>query len=221
MRKRMVVAMVSLGWMVLAGSAFGAKPAAKPAAAPAGAQTLPAYTVGTSVQNMVITYNRQMNAQARYTDMAAQAQKEGYRKVAKLFTGAAMSEGIQAAAIVKTLSAMKITVKAGLTKTAVGTTKSNLQAVVAEENQETGSMIPAFLNKAEAEKKNQAKGTLLGALAVEKSHAKLFAEALANLAAWKADGDIFVCQVCGNVVEKVDFEYCPICKASAGEFKKM
>jgi rubrerythrin len=82
-------------------------------------------------------------------------------------------------------------------------------------------MYPGFIKTATAEKQAKAVKTFNYAMKVEEGHAKLYATALADLKGWKADGSFFVCQVCGNTVEKIDFSKCPVCFESKREYKEV
>ena len=166
-----------------------------------------------TIDNLQAAYDGESNAQAKYAAFAKQAEKEGYLKVAKLFTAVAMSEGLHAAKHANVIKAMGAIPKTTLSTPKVGTTQENLAAGLKGENAEIETMYPEFIKQAEAEKNSQASMSFLGAKNVEAVHAKLFSEALANLETWKAVGDFYVCQVCGNVVAQLDFQYCPICKA--------
>jgi len=55
---------------------------------------------------------------------------------------------------------------------------------------------------------------------VEKIHADLYQKALNNLGK-NETVDYYVCQVCGNTVEKAAPDKCPICGASKSMFIKI
>jgi rubrerythrin len=60
------------------------------------------------------------------------------------------------------------------------------------------------------------------ALAAEKVHAKLYAEAKQSVEAGKdvAAQDIWVCTSCGFTMEGVPPDKCPVCGASKEKFRK-
>lgn len=200
-----------LPWAVLAAVTSTAQTAVTP----------PALQVGTSLQNLTTAFNGESNAQAKYLAFAKKAQSEGYLKAAKLFRAAAMSEGIHAQHHANVIKSIGGTAKASLETTRVGSTRENLEAAFKGETYEIETMYPAFIQKAEAEKNLKAQHSFGGAKAIEAVHAKLFAAALSNLETWKTTGDFFVCRVCGNVVERLDFEYCAICKEPVSVFVKI
>ncbi|NTV51795.1 MAG: rubrerythrin family protein [Candidatus Firestonebacteria bacterium] len=183
--------------------------------------TAPAVQVGTSLQNLTTTFNGESHAQAKYLAFAKKAQSEGYLKIAKLFRAAAMSEGIQAQHHAAAVKAMGGIAKASPETPRVGSTRENLETALKSETYEIATLYPAYIQKAETEKNLKALQAFGGAKTIEAVHVKLFAAALSNLEAWKATGDLYVCRVCGNVVEKLDFEYCPICKEPISEFVKI
>lgn len=132
-----------------------------------------------------------------------------------------MSEGIRAANHAAMIKRSGRTPSAELEQATVGTTRENLEAALKGAKHGIETMYPAFLKQAEAENNAKARMTFRSVLAVETGHALLYAEALSHLKSWKKAGDIFVCQICGNMVEVIDFQYCPVCKQPASEYVKI
>jgi rubrerythrin len=198
-----------------------AETVAAPGTLPASAKSAPALAVGTSLENLMITFTDESNAQAKYLAYAKKADLEGYHKAAKLFRATAMAQGIHAQGHAQAIKSMGGKAQTVAAQPAVGTTKENLATALKEENYKVETQFPAYLQKAVAEKNIKAQHIFGGLQAVESVHAKWYAAALANLESWKTSGDFFVCKVCGNVVDKMDFEYCPICKAPVSEFVKI
>jgi rubrerythrin len=167
-------------------------------------------------------YNGESNAHARYTEFAKKADEEGYAGVASLFRAAAKAEKLHAenhAAVIKKLDG---TPKADLQKPEVKSTKENLEAALKGESYERDTMYPDFLKIAQADKNKDAVQTFNYAKAAETGHAKLYKDALDNLADWKAGKkDFFVCAVCGNTVLKVDFAKCPVCFSPKDKYEKV
>ena len=103
----------------------------------------------------------------------------------------------------------------------VGKTEENLKAAIAGENEEFQKMYPAFIEEAKGELMQEA--ALMSfdvANQVEEIHAGLFNKALDNLGN-NEEVDYYVCQICGNTVEKAPPERCPICNAPKEMFKKI
>lgn len=181
--------------------------------------------VGTTLENLQAAFQGESGASARYAAFAKKADEEGYGKVASLFRAAAKAESIHAAghgAVIKKLGGKPGEVNGKqfeLQPPEVKSTRENLEAAIKGETYEFKSMYPAFVAKARAEKNTAAIRTLNRARQVETGHAKLYKEALDNLAAWKAPNqNFYVCKVCGNTVALVDFAKCPVCDVSKDEY---
>jgi rubrerythrin len=83
-------------------------------------------------------------------------------------------------------------------------------------------MYPEFIKVAEAEDVEAAVDAFFGAKAAEAGHAKLYQSALDNLDAWKGGKkDFFVCEQCGNTVQALTFEKCPVCGKPKEKFIKI
>jgi rubrerythrin len=191
------------------------------AKAPAPVKVAAPAKAGTTLENLQKAYNGEMNAQAKYLAFAEKAKAEGYLKVAKLFRAIARSESMHAASHAKVITAMGHKPADQIVKAKVGTTAENLRAAINGETYEVDEMYPAFIKQAEADKNSKAAQSFGGAKAVEAVHNQLLVDAAANLPNWKADGDVWICKVCGNVVTKLDFQYCPICKVPVSEYEKV
>jgi rubrerythrin len=174
----------------------------------------------TTLDNLQTSFNGESNAKAKYEAFAVKADEEGYKSVAALFRATAMAEGIHAkkqAAVIKKLGAEP---KATVGKPEVKSTKENLEAALAGETYEKDTMYPGFIKQAQAEKVKQALMPFKGAQATEVAHAKLYAQALAELDAWKAAGKEFmVCQICGfTQFNDPALAKCPVCAAPKEKF---
>jgi rubrerythrin len=171
-----------------------------------------------TLENLIFAYNGESNAQAKYLKFAKKARGEGYLRVAKLFEAVAMSEGIHAAQHAEAIVSLAGKPKAVLMNTKVGTTKENLESALAGETEEIEKMYPELIKQSELEKKADAARSFSSAKGIEAIHAKWFKQALAELSKWKTGGEFYTCKICGNIVDKLNFEYCPICKFSVSEF---
>jgi rubrerythrin len=211
--------LLMLPWALLAATL----PAEKPAVKTESVNTVPApaVSVGSTLENLTKTFIAESNAQAKYLIYAKKADEEGYRKVAKLFRATSLAQEIHAKGHAEVIKSLGGSAKVTPEKFVVGTTKENLEAALKDENNKIDNLFPAYLQKATAENNLKAQHVFGGLKVVESVHTKLYAVALANLEKWKTAGDFFVCKVCGNVVEKIDFEYCSICKAPISEFVKV
>jgi len=163
-----------------------------------------------TIDNLRNAFAGESQANRRYLAFAEKANQEGGPQVARLFRAVAEAETVHA------LNHLRILKE-------VGSTEENLSAAIAGETYEFRQMYPKFLDEARKEKRQDAAWSFDVANKVEEVHAKLYSKALETL---KADGrlgavEYYVCQVCGNTVEKEAPEKCPICGAPRDKFRKI
>jgi len=98
-----------------------------------------------------------------------------------------------------------------------------LDAAVSGETFEFKEMYPKYLSIAKQEENDQAAWSFDMANKVEKVHAGLFSNAVEALRNNKelTKIDYYVCSVCGNTVEGMAPEKCPICGAPKTKFFKI
>jgi rubrerythrin len=163
-----------------------------------------------TLSNLQTAYNGESNARATYLAYAEAAKAEGYLKAAALFNAAARAEEIHASNHAVVIRKMGGIPKADVKTPKVGSTLENLQGALKGESYERDSMYPAFLNQARKDGNVDAIQTLNLARNAEIEHAKLYQQALDNLAGWKAAGSTFyVCPVCGWTSTSLPAERCP------------
>jgi rubrerythrin len=102
----------------------------------------------------------------------------------------------------------------------IRSTKENIQEAIGGETHEFMKMYPEMIERAKAEKNNEALETFRFANEVEKIHAALYSKAMENLGRNEVL-DYYVCPVCGNTVEKAAPEKCPICGTPGKKFIKI
>jgi len=158
-------------------------------------------------KNLWEAFAGESQANRKYLAYAKKAEQEGYKQVAKLFRAAAEAETIHAHTHFRVLGGIKAT-------------KDNLQDAIAGESHEFKKMYPEMLAKAKAEGQKEATTSFDYANQVEKIHAALYENALANLGKNEAV-DYYVCPVCGNTVENEAPDSCPICGAAGSKFLKI
>jgi rubrerythrin len=195
-----------------------ASPAADVQAVPA-ADTAPAQAAVTPA-NLQALYAGEINAQASYLEFAKKADAEGLHKIAALFRASVRSENIRAAHTAKLIIAQGASPEATIAKVAVGSTLQNLETAVKNETDLSKNRLPNFARLAAAEKNTDAAHAFAGTGVIVANRVKLFSAALAKIGAWKT-GAVWVCQVCGNVVDKLDFEYCAVCQEPASVYVKI
>jgi len=155
--------------------------------------------------NLMTAFAGESQANRKYSAYAKKAVAEGKKNAAKLFKVAADAE---------TLHALKEFELAGK----IGTTSENLTDAIAGETHEYKEMYPEFLETANAEGNKAAAIAFTFAMKAEEVHAKLYKEALENLAETE-EVFYYLCPVCGNI-EKARPDKCSICGVPGDRFIK-
>ncbi|MHC4561589.1 MAG: rubrerythrin family protein [Planctomycetota bacterium] len=160
-----------------------------------------------TIDNLKQAFAGESQANRKYLAFAKKADADGHPQIAKLFRAAAAAETVHAHAHFRVMGG-------------VGSTADNLKAAIQGEGMEFKEMYPRFITESEAEGNNPATVSFKNAMAVEEIHHTLYGEALKVL---EAGGDlpaqpIFVCGVCGNTVNGVAMDKCPVCGAPKGKF---
>jgi len=177
-------------------------------------------------QNLLAAFDGESNAHARYTAFAAKADEEELHGAASLFRAAARSEQIHAANHARVIGILGGRAEAEIQPIEVKSTLENLKAALNGEQYEIDTMYPGFLEEATERKNTAAIRTFHGALEAEKTHARLYAEAIALLVAGKKDSwigearDFYVCPICGYTSEtEEEHERCPVCNCPWEKFE--
>jgi rubrerythrin len=183
-----------------------------------------------TVQNLLAAFEGESNAHAKYTAFAAKADEEGLHGAASLFRAAARAEQIHAGNHARVIGQLGARAEAAIHPVEMKNTLENLKAALNGEKYEIDTMYPGFLAEATERKNTGAIRTFTGALEAEKTHARLYSEAIALLAAGKKDAqngswigearDYYVCPVCGYTSEtEEEHERCPVCKCPWERFE--
>ena len=160
-----------------------------------------------TLENLKEAFAGESQANRRYLAFAKKADDEGYPQAAKLFRAAAEAETVHAHAHLRAMKGVK-------------STKENIQEAIDGETFEYTKMYPKMLEEAKEEGDKQATMSFDNANQVEAIHANLYKDILANLGN-NEDVVYYVCQVCGNTVEKEPQEKCSICGAPKKLFKEV
>ncbi len=160
-----------------------------------------------SERNLQEAFAGESQANRKYLAFAKKAETEGYKQIAKLFRAAAEAETIHAHNHLREMKGIK-------------STKENLEHAISGESYEFQKMYPKMIEEAKSEGNKTAERSFTFANEVEKIHAELYKKALENIGK-NPEIDYYVCQVCGNTVEKEPPDECPICKAKKQAFKKI
>jgi rubrerythrin len=179
-----------------------------------------------TVENLLAAFEGESNAHAKYTAFAAKADAEGWRGAASLFRAAARAEQIHAANHARVIKQLGGEANCQIHAAEVKSTLENLKTALAGEQYEIDTMYPGFLAEATERKNNAAIRTFHGALEAEKTHARLYSEALALVEAgrkndWVGEARAFyVCPVCGYTSETPEeHDRCPVCNCPWDRFE--
>ncbi len=179
-----------------------------------------------TVENLLAAFEGESNAHAKYTAFAAKADAEGWRGAASLFRAAARAEQIHAANHARVIKQLGGEAKCEIHAAEVKNTLDNLKTALAGEQYEIDTMYPGFLAEATERKNNAAIRTFHGALEAEKTHARLYGEAIALVEARKKNAWVgearafYVCPVCGYTSETPEeHERCPVCNCPWDRFE--
>ncbi|MGZ7067700.1 MAG: rubrerythrin family protein [Methanobacterium sp.] len=158
-------------------------------------------------ENLKEAFAGESQANRKYLAFAKKAEEEGFFQVARLFRAAAHAETVHAH---NHLEVMK----------GINSTEENLKTAIDGEVAEFKEMYPAFIEDAKSDNNEGALWSFNVANKVEEIHAELYDKALQNLGN-NVETIYYVCNFCGNTVEKEAPSICPICGAPQKEFKKI
>ena len=161
----------------------------------------------TTAENLKNAFAGESQANRKYLAFAKKADEEGYDGAAKLFRAAAEAETVHAHSHLNAMGGIR-------------STKENLQEAIEGETHEFTTMYPAMIREAKKEELKKAWQSFENANSVEIIHAALYKKALINLES-DEEVDYYVCQICGNTVEKQAPGKCSICGAPDSSFTKI
>ena len=175
-----------------------------------------------TLDNLMAAYNGESNAQRQVPRVRQEGGPGGLRG-----RGGAVPRGGEGrgdprhARTPRSSRSSAATPKAEIKLPEIKATADNLKAALEGETYERDKMYPEFIAEAKASGNKDALRAFNFAIAAEGEHAKFYAEAAANLQAWKAAKTFFVCPVCGKTVVAVGFEKCPVCFTPGEKFIKV
>jgi len=179
-----------------------------------------------TVQNLLAAFEGESNAHAKYTAFAVKADTDGLYGAASLFRAAARAEQIHTANHARVIKQLGGEAQCEIHAVEVKSTLENLKAALDGEQYEIDTMYPGYLAEAKARNTTAAIRTFTGALESEKTHARLYGEAIALLVGGKQDSwigaarDFYVCPVCGYTSEtEEEHERCPVCNCPWERFE--
>jgi rubrerythrin len=179
-----------------------------------------------TVQNLLSALEGESNANAKYNAFATKADADGFHGAASLFRAAARAEQIHAGNHARVIVQLGGQASFKIHEIEVKGTLENLKTALAGEQYEVKTMYPEFLTEATARNNVAAIRTFHGALEAEKTHVRLYSEAIALVESGKKDAwtsktkEFFVCPVCGYTTETPnEHEKCPVCNAPWARFE--
>ena len=179
-----------------------------------------------TVTNLLAAYEGESNAHSKYTLFAAKADAEGWHGAASLFRAAARAEEIHAKNHARVLKQLCAEPKRQISPSEVKSTLENLKAALAGEEYEIATMYPGFIMEATNSDIPIATRSLTWAMEAEKTHARLYAEAIELVEkglkdSWAASAcDFYVCAACGyTTMTPEEQERCPVCNLAFEKFE--
>lgn len=160
-----------------------------------------------TMDNLKEAFAGESQANRKYLAFAKKADEEGFFQVARLFRAAAQAETVHAHNHLKVMKGIE-------------STEDNLKTAIAGEVEEFKEMYPAFIEESKEEDNEAATWSFDVANKVEEIHAGLYQKAL-DVLGENVETVYYVCNFCGNTVEKDAPDICPICGAPKKEFKRV
>lgn len=174
-----------------------------------------------TLRNLQAAFEGESNACARYTAFAVKADAEGFHGAASLFRATARAEHIHAANHARVIRQLGAEPAAAIHPPVVKDTLENLNEARSGERYEIDSMYPEFIREAKGHGNTAAVRTFEWAIEAEKTHARLFSEAIAVLeSGWLiAARTFYVCSACGYTSETPESDRCPTCNLPWEKFE--
>lgn len=180
---------------------------------------------GTQTEKNILTaFSGESQARNRYTYFAAQAKKDGYVQISKIFEETANQEKEHAKRLFKLLEGGEVEICAAFPAGVIGTTSENLQEAANGENYETNIMYPEFAKTARAEGFDNIAAIFMAIAVAEKQHEKRYLELKANVdngKVFKKNEEVtWQCQNCGYLHKGKDaLKRCPACDHPIDHFE--
>ncbi len=167
-------------------------------------------------QNLVIAYMAESAAYSRYTYYAAQAEKEKYFPIQKIFTEAAANELRHGKVFFKFLQGGSVEVPMAVDAGVIGTTAENLATAAHEEFVEGVEMYTEAAKVADKEGFPEIAGHFRAIAEIEDHHRRRFERYLKQVedgTVWKRKKPVkWQCLVCGYIYEGTEPPAeCPAC----------
>ena len=177
-------------------------------------------------QNLLKSFAGESQARNRYTFFASVAKKEGYEQIAGVFQETADQEKEHAKRFFKFLEGGMLEITAAFPAGKIGSTKENLAAAAAGENEEWSQLYPAFADVAEQEGFTAIAAVFRFIATVEAEHEKRYLKLLDRLNAGnffeREEEIVWQCRNCGYVTTAKEAPtVCPACAHPQAFFEPM
>jgi rubrerythrin len=172
--------------------------------------------------DLLLAYDEDMSEHARYLAFAEQAEREGYRGVARLFRATAEAERIRGDRHAQALRRHGVVPIADVEPASVGTTRVNLVRTLAHEHSELRRGYSLLSEQALREGNDDAALSFLLARGAHEDLVRLYQEALRDLGRNRdAREELYVCRTCGHVARGRAPDRCPVSHSSADSFTRV
>jgi rubrerythrin len=167
-------------------------------------------------QNLLKSFAGESQATNRYEFFSKVAKKEGYEQISRIFQETANQEKQHAKRFFNFLEGGMLEITAAYPAGVIGTTKENLEAAAAGENEEWTDLYPQFAETALEEGFPKIAQAYKMIARVEEEHERIYLKLLQNISedtVFIKDGKVWwKCINCGYVYEsKKALEVCPAC----------
>ena len=175
-------------------------------------------------KNLLTAFSGESQARNRYTYFASKAKKEGYVKIADIFTETANQEKEHAKRLFKFLEGGEVEITGAFPAGVIGTTLENLKDSAAGEHYEQTEMYPEFSKTAREEGFDTIASVFEAIAVAEKQHEKRYVDLAANIEAGKVfkrdEKVIWRCRNYGYLHEGSEApEVCPACDHPQAHFE--
>ena len=172
-----------------------------------------------TIENLKAAADGESTASAKYAAFAARATADGYPAIAAMFKATSESEAIHAKNHLEILGQYNEEYDPVVAEFQVDSTAANLKVAILGETEEFEAMYPEYIKIATEEGAEGAIRSFTYANDTEKSHAAIYANALANLETPQVlPVKYYVCGTCGNTYATTAPEQCDLCKAPSSTF---
>ena len=167
-------------------------------------------------KNLLKSFAGESQARNRYEFFSKAAKKEGYEQISRIFQETADQEKQHAKRFFNFLEGSDLEITATYPAGIIGTTKENLEAAAAGENEEWTDLYPEFARIAMEEGFPQVATAFKMIAVVEAEHERIYLQLLQNISEDKVfikDGKVWwKCINCGYVYQSEKaLEKCPAC----------